>query len=246
MSLLKGILSGGSKATQTVRRTLSKPIQFNINAGRNTLAGGIEGSGVTLTPQIGALRDEARNLFSSAISGVRDDIGTLRSLENPFIRARVRPTEERFARLRADTDRGLARRGISGTLRTNEGLRVDQAAQREIADQTALATAESLDSIFQRQGFVASIADQIAGLSNDELRQALAELGLGLNATALSSQSRREIGSTTTKKGSDATKGLGNLARIGFSVAGLFGGPAGAAASAAAGASGMLNPRGGI
>ena len=222
MGFLGGLISGKTTSKRSTRRTLSDPIDFTVDSGLNRLTGGIGGSSVTISPQIGALRSEARNLFSSAISGVRDDIGRLRSLENPFIRARVRPTEERFDRLRADTDRGFARRNVFGTLRANEAARIEGEGSRAVADQAALATAQSLDSIFQRQGFVASIADRITGLSQDEFRQALAELGLGLRATGLSEASRREIGREEKGETKDPSKGLGNLARIGFSIAGLF------------------------
>lgn len=168
-------------------------------------------------------RQEALRTFRDIDKSTQGDIQSLRSLENPFIRARVRPTEERVARGLADTERGLARRGLQGTLASNELFRLGEAGGREIADQTALAQRESLDAITVRQNQRAAIASGIQNIGESQLRQALAELGFGLESVNTFLRSRAQASGDFTTTGEDTGQsdtrgkssgdftGLGNL-----------------------------------
>lgn len=161
-----------------------------------------------IAQQRGLLAQDIRNIYGDVTS----DIGELRSLENPFIRARVRPLENRFAEARSGLQRDLGRRGVQGTLANRELLNFDTEAGRQIADQTALAQASVLDAVMARQGFQQNLLQNIRGLTQDEVSQALNELQLVLSGTQTSQAARRQT--STRSEGSDTGEGLSNLGTI--------------------------------
>lgn len=223
MSFFTDILKGGSKSKSTSVNQFTSPIDFRLSTGGGTVDAGITGATVDLfKPFSNLARDQSFNVLGNTRNDVVRDIQELRSLENPFIRARVRPTEEAFDRLRSDTSRDLGRRGLAGTLRTNELLKVEDQATRGIADQTALAQSQALEAIFGRERLLTQISSQFADLRQDELRQALAELGIGLEAVGLSERSRRTSSQQTKGEAQDSEKAVSNISKIGFSIAGLF------------------------
>lgn len=161
------------------------------------------------------IRENRADLYSRTVglgNDVQGDIDTLRGIENPFIRARVRPTEEKFARLRADTERGLARRGVQGTLATNEMLRIQDAESREVADQTAKAQMEALSGILQRQDFQQSLQNSLRAYTQDEVAQAINELQILSGQTVTSFGSVKNTGQTQTGEKQDSpAEGIGTV-----------------------------------
>ena len=140
-------------------------------------------------------------------------LGDLRGNENAFIRARVSPYQEALQRRIADVDRGLAMRGVTGTLRTNEVNNTMLMGNREIANQTALAQQEAISA--EQQVLQQAIA------------QELATMGLGLEGLRLALGDRRQtsqaIGGTkmeTTSGGGSFIDSLSGLASIYGAVTG--------------------------
>ena len=116
------------------------------------------------------MREEGLAGVRSLIGDVQGDIETLRGLENPFIQARVSPFIEERERARRDA----IRRGVAGpllSLATNP-------FQRQIAEQGALATAESLQFRQQGQELIRGLLSDVTGAGRQLLEQELKLLGL--------------------------------------------------------------------
>lgn len=217
MGSIVGGLFGGTSSRSTSTSGQAFPLDITGSGGsRLSIDNGV--GRVSIRGGTRSRRRQLRNDIQGITRDVQNDILSLRSLENPFIRARVRPTEERFANLRADTQRGLDRRGVFGTFRTNELSRVDDAASAQIADQTALAQAQILDAVLQRQGFLSRLKDQLSGLNQQEVNQALAELGLGAQSAA---SLIRQTGASREDQG-DPSEGIGKIFDVGSKVLPFF------------------------
>ena len=216
MGSILGSLGGSSSKTTS---TSGQAFPLNIRGSRGALLNIDNGTGqVNLSRGVGKRRNQLFSDIQGITRDVQNDILSLRSLENPFVRARVRPTEERFANLRSDTERGLARRGVFGTFNTNELTRVDDAASKQIADQTAIAHSEVLNAVLQRQSFLSSLNSQLSNLNEAEVRQALAELGLGAqSAASLVRQQSQESETSDTGKGLQTAASLAGAAAAFFS-----------------------------
>jgi hypothetical protein len=207
-------LFGQTSGTKTTTRTFSDAPSlsgsgslgqsFNFELGGN--------NNFVNIPGVSEQRQGIYNRTNDLIGAVQNDILSLRSLENPFIQARVRPTQEKFANLRADTQRGLARRGVFGTLANNELIRINREGTRAVADQGALATAESFEAIFQRQEMQAKLHELMRGLNQDEATQALKELELLANIAGTSLSAIKETSTTTTEEQQgNPAEGVGTL-----------------------------------
>jgi hypothetical protein len=168
------------------------------------------------------IRTNRQNLFNQTLDlgqAVQGDIDALRSEENSFIRARVRPTQEKFAAIRSETEQGLARRGVTGTLATNELMRIDQAASREVADQTSKAQTEALNSILQRQDFQQSLQNSLRAYTQDEVAQALNELQFISGQAVTSFNTVQNSGQTVTGESQgDPSLGFGSLLETGVDL----------------------------
>ena len=168
----------------------------------------------SLTGDSGSLNMDPSNIrVNSGVPSMLGRLGDLRGNENAFIRARVSPYQEALQRRIADVDRGLAMRGVTGSLRTNEVNNTMLMGNREIANQTALAQQEAISA--EQQVLQQAIA------------QELATMGLGLEGLRLALGDRRQtsqaIGGTqtqTTSGGGSFIDSLSGLASIYGAVTG--------------------------
>lgn len=151
----------------------------------------IENVAKPLDEDIARLRgaDSPFKLLAGEIGG---DIEALRGELNPFIQARVTPLREALSERVARTKQDYSRRGVFGTLRSHAVQNIETLGQREIADQTALATQEIFSSILQRQGLIGQ-------LSEAELSQTLQRQGLAAQVySAAFDQTLRQQGMLST------------------------------------------------
>ena len=221
-------ISSLNNTNNTTRKTLANTNVIGSLGGSMALdeSGGFIGS-----PQYS--KQINRNVVMPGLQNlagdVKGDIQSLRSLENPFVQARVRPTQEAFDRTLASTKMGLSERGVKGTLANNEMTRITDVGSKAVADQGAQAEMEALNAIFQDQQFLNNIYSSIQGVGESDFKQAMMELELGLGAQAV------RLGSATgseVTKGGNLTDGLGTIGNIGGALDSLFSG--GSAATTAA------------
>ncbi len=92
------------------------------------------------------VRDGSATIDPTIRQGQDQILGQLRGNQGAFIQARVRPFERQAAQTRARIEQGLSRRGISGSLLTNELAKFESQVNPTIADQRAIATQESLNA----------------------------------------------------------------------------------------------------
>lgn len=179
--------------------------------------------------------------ISRVTQDVSGDINTLRSNQNPFIQQAVRPLQRQINAARGDLQRDFARRGVSGSLAQTVFQDFDQQANRQVEDARVRALDQSLSAIFERQGFIGQAALQRAGqvrstletlnnqilqrqqtrlqagqgqlqISNAELGQALAEIGLSQDAITIMLNAQNPIGgSTQTSESFSVGRFLGQI-----------------------------------
>jgi hypothetical protein len=241
-------LIGGSKSKST---TSSMPQvipanPFNIQTGSGGISATPAGATVTLYPYArnlyregaGVLRDYGsvfRPAFDTATGLITEDIGRMRSAENPFIQARVRPLEQQIATGRGQLQRGLSQRGVFGSLGATEMANYDLRTQAQLGDARAQATVEALNaelaSINQlvttatgRAELERGLAESFATMGDSELRYTLAEMGLGQEAINAIIQDRRvETQKQSTIKEKSSKGILSALPGVG-SILGTIGG----------------------
>ena len=132
-----------------------------------TNRGALAGLDINLgfAPEIDEIRAETLGGRRNLLSNVQGDIETLRGLQNPFIRARVQP----FIEQRERAAREASRRGVTGPL----SALATNPFTRQIADQTALATAEAQTAIRSGQSLAQSLLTAL-GLGNDVIQTIIA------------------------------------------------------------------------
>jgi hypothetical protein len=161
-------------------------------------------------------------LTNTALGRTGKLISDLKGNANPYIAARVRPLQESINERRKDLSRGLGQRSIYGSLANNEMIKFDSAAQRELADQKALATNDTLNALYAAEGLDRSVRGDVMSLADGYLKASLSELGLSLEGLnlALSGSNRRATdiaggtSSTTTNPPSDILGGIGSIINI--------------------------------
>lgn len=159
-------------------RATSPGIKQTINNGRARLTGpGIRRFGKATKRATRDLRREYKTLGSIDRS--------LRGNQNDYVQARVRPLEQALASQLADTERGLSRRGVFGSLATNELTRIGMFGQRELGDQRAMALNEALNARLAVSAARQGVTESIVGLARDRLTQELAGMGVNLGALQL-------------------------------------------------------------
>lgn len=205
---MSGLFGGSEKTTVTPNASIQLSPLYGFQGGSSTGASlsAVPGSGAFNTAfsplsMRGVEVGEAGN--TSGRGRVFDMIGKLKSNQNPFIQARVNPIRDEMARRRADLSRSIAQRGVMGSLGNNELLKFDSQADRELADQTALATNEALTSLMSAEGLIKGLNEGQVEIANEYLRRDLSALGLDLNAVqiALSGRQFSDGGSTTKTSG---------------------------------------------
>ena len=182
----------------------------------------ISGRNFTLDPSIRNLQESGasafgagRNQFSEAVGKFGGAMGELRSRlfgnEDPYMRARTAPTEERFAQERGALQRDIGRRGLAGSSFGQQAQTSQAVAQeRALADQRALAVNESINAgmtidqlILQAEQAAAAgnmeQANFLRGIANDRANTELGIFGLGTQAKG--SASGTQIGASGTYEG---------------------------------------------
>ena len=175
-----------------------------------TNRGALAGLDINLgfAPEIDEIRAETLGGRRNLLSNVQGDIETLRGLQNPFIRARVQP----FIEQRERAARQASRRGVTGPL----SALATNPFTRQIADQTALATAEAQTAIRSGQSLAQSLLTDISGEGQQLLAEELAALGLGNDViqTIIASQLERPTvtsGASKTTQQRGITQGFGDI-----------------------------------
>ena len=198
-----------------IQKTPGSPTQVSVDMDRGYStrygqSGSVLGS---LLPTYQGVSDEGVNL-------IRGDIQRFRDNENPFVQARVTPLKQEYARQYGELQRGLGRRNVFGSIGANELMRFSNQANREIADQGALATQEATAASLQATNDLLSaaksradvenvVAEQWRTLGDAELTAVLKEMGLGMAAIELLVQDRR-LSTQSEQKTDDSGKGILN------------------------------------
>lgn len=228
MSFVKSIFGGGKQKTttsstaSTVPITYASPFTFTSNFGTGSASFGGDGSTINMNPAIQTNMNRFGQLTNQSLGRTGNYISELRGNANPFINARIRPLEESINNRRDELSRSMTRRGVVGSLANNEMLKFDNAAQRELADQRALMTNDTLNSLYQMEGLDRAVRGDVLTLADAQLKDDMARLGLSLEGLqlALSGAGRRatdvagETQTTTTKGGSNILGGIGSIIKI--------------------------------
>lgn len=180
----------------TVPQEFRDPFNFNLDInGRRSLSfnrtGPASGDVSVAGPQnfdrdIGRVRDaniDAGGRFDTLIS-------RLKSNENPFISARVRPAEEAARAGVADARLDVGRREIAGSIGQNQINNARFAGAREVADQGALATNDALSAQLAAEAGRLGIGEETLAIAESESQQELRDIQAGMEAlqTALRNQ----------------------------------------------------------
>lgn len=200
-----GGLFSSSSRTRVARRTPIRPTVQTRGGGFLSIGGTKRDPTVAVGLPGAGLREESLAGTRGLLGQVNRDIQTMRGLENPFIRARVRPLERRRDSVLADIGRDFGRRGVTGSLRARELTGATETFDAQIADQRAIAQTEALNAVFQRQGFVEQLNRRVGEVSREEMQQALAELGIAQDAINAFIRSQFPGGGTTTQTPSAAS-----------------------------------------
>lgn len=159
----------------SVPQTFRAPFKFNAaTSGGSRLSfdptssteGGVS---ITTAPGITNTLNLSKNENRKALGRFDGFRSSLDANENPFIQARVRPTQERVNQNVAAVARGNSLRGVSGSLANNEVNNAQIAGSREIADQTALATRENLAAKLEVEAGRLGIGDETLAIAGQEL-----------------------------------------------------------------------------
>lgn len=129
----------------------------------------------------------ASDQYGGELAGLKDEFA---GNQNAFINARVNPLRAQIEQGRGNLTQGLARRNIFGSLSAQAMGNYDAATQRELGDQTAAATMESLQARQSLSGMdfnrALTSVQALQGLDQaqqavvaQDLQQELAALGLG-------------------------------------------------------------------
>jgi hypothetical protein len=158
-------------------------------------------------------------LTNTALGRTGKLISDLKGNANPYIAARVRPLEQSINERRKDLSRGLGQRSIYGSLANNEMIKFDSAAQRELADQKALATNDTLNALYAAEGLDRSVRGDVMSLADGYLKASLSELGLSLEGLnlALSGSNRRATdiaGGTSTETNRNSPSAIDTIFKI--------------------------------
>ncbi len=192
-----------------IQKTPGSPTQIGVNMDRGYTTRYGQASSVlgSLLPTYQGVSDEGVNL-------IRGDIQRFRDNENPFVQARVNPLKQEYAAQYGALQRGLGRRNVFGSIGSNALMDFSARANREIADQAALATQEATAASLQATNDLLSaaksradvenvVAEQWRTLGDAELAAVLKEMGLGLAAVELLIKDRRLSTQSEQKSSSD-------------------------------------------
>lgn len=223
-----GDLFGGNKKTTSVSQAGSAPIQYsspqgffsNIPGGRQISAGP---TAVQISADIG--NRNAYSRFAQNNAAAKNRLGSmitnLQSNQNPFIQARVNPYQQAMNERRGLLSRDLSRRKVQGALANNELIKFDREAQAGLADQRALATNESLNSLLNAETANMNLNQDELNLVKARLSEDLALLGLNMTALNLIRGDVRQLnqvaGGTSTERasgGQDLGSILGGVGAI--------------------------------
>lgn len=219
-----GDLFGGKEKTTTVETASRVPISYTSPVGFSAIPYGRRGLSASNTSlKIGPdnVSNAAYARFNNGLalgkSRTNNLMGRLGSNMNPFIEARVRPLEEQFANTRGQLERGLNQRGVFGSLANNEMLKFDTEANRQMADQRALATNEALNAMMANEQLFQGLNQDELNLVGTRLKEDLGTLGLSLEALRLI---RGDIRQTSQVAGGTNTQ----TSRGGFDLGSVLGG----------------------
>lgn len=245
--ITKTLLGGPSKQkTSTTPTTFPRlpAVRPRISTGRSVLGAdltigqtigsepiGLKGIDITteLDPEIAQLRQEALTGRREILGDVLGDISTLRSLENPFVQARVSPLVSERERARRDA----VRRGVSGPLTALATNPFNQA----ISEEGARAAFDVQIAIKQSQEVARGLLGDISGEGRQLLEQELALFGLAQQEIRdiINSQLEQTVASSSQTQQTGAQKGL--LGPLAGGLGAVLGG---------GGASGGLSAFGGL
>ena len=225
MSIVKNLFGGSQKSSSTSTTSAGTPFitGLNLTTPGSSLTSRLKGknvtSGIKLNPLVQLLRDEA----ISGIRGLQGDVPTLSNFTDRLISARVDPLRERFAPVLGRLQRDLGRRNVQGSIANNEMLRAESDIARTLAQEEAAAFAEGeqaqfgadLNTLNARR----ALTSDIERLSQEQLSQELALLGLGQGPSGMIASSIPTTTTQTTKQPNSGS-GLGNLL---FGVGSFFG-----------------------
>lgn len=202
---LFGAIAPGSGGQSFNRTSL-----FNPSGGR-----GLDVD-LNLDPEIESLRNESLRGTRDLQGSASDIFQSLLGNNGRFIEARVNPILESNALRRGALERGLSRRGIFGTLANNEIQNFDTTADRNVADQRALATQDGLNAEANVLGVQRALNSDINTIAGQTLSQELATLGLESEIANILINANTPITSggtstETTKGGGDPLGSIGGL-----------------------------------
>ena len=235
MSFVKDLFGGGKKTQTVVSNPGQAPITympghtFSGFAGTQPFSFSPSGATVGVHPSVRNTFSKYGGLTDTALGRTGQLITDLKGNANPYIAARVRPLEQSINERRGDLSRSLGQRSIYGSLANNEMLKFDTAAQRELGDQRALATNDTLNALYAAEGLDRSVRGDVLSLADGYLKTSLSELGLSLEGLnlALSGSNRRATdiaggtSSTTTNPPSDILGGIGSIIGIAKDIKGF-------------------------
>ena len=189
----KAIFGGGESEPELVKVPRLPPVQPKVEL---PFGAGFQVTGGAQTPTLrftgfeapAALGQEVLGLTRGQLEQVQQDIATTRGLENPFVQAIRVPFQrerQRLAGEEAGVTREFGRRGVFGTLREQATAPVrlarEQLAEREAGAVTA-GQLQVQDLISRQRTLARSLASDVTGQQELQLRTALSALGLSNEA----------------------------------------------------------------
>ena len=218
-SIVEGFFGGGkTKSTAGTTYTYSDPASFSVNLGGRTGLSLSDGSVSLGDSNIGPYAGRIRRSIAGQRSRISGMITDLKSNNNPFIKARIRPLEQALRGTLADQARDFAQRGVFGALSQNEQTKARFIGEQALNDERAKATDEALSSLFDAEASLRGVNQDELMLAELMMKEELMRLGISLEALGLSLNSRQQLsGATDTieREPRDILGGIGKLITLG-------------------------------
>ena len=175
-----------------VNQRFRAPREFGANIGGERAVGvGFDDSGfgtvnVRKTPGFSDNIGRVETANRAADSRFGTLIGDLSGNTNPYIRARVRPTEELVRQNVASVSRDVGRRNIQGSLGQNQIQNAQFLGAREVADQGALATTEAINSQLAAEAGRVGVGRETLDIAQAQLNDELQQINIAMDALSTS------------------------------------------------------------
>ena len=216
-SIVKSLFGGGKTKQTEVASTV--PIKYEPLRGFRSDVGtkkkfALRTGGTWTAPSSSIpLYNETRQSQQQSRARIGGMISDLKSNQNPFIEARVRPFQQALDSRVADTTRAFAQRGVFGSLSENEISKTRFLGEQAIGDERAKATDEALGKLFDAEASLRGINQDEIGLAETQMKDELLRLGLSLDAWNAAMGNRKQLtqvagGTTTTQQPIDILGGI--------------------------------------